>query len=204
MGRSSREAARRLASLATDQGGYFTAKQAKGAGYEYPHLEYHVARGNFGRVEHGLYRLLSVPQGEHDELIRLTLWSRSQQDEPQAVVSHESALVLHDLTDLLPDRVHLTVPPKFRKVSPRGCVLHKAVLDPAEVEDRAGFRVTAPLRTLTDATAGGISQEELGRAVRSALSRGLVRRTKLLEAVRQNPNLERLVAAVGTRKIARK
>ena len=37
MARSSREAARRLAILATDQGGYFTAKQGKDAGYDYPH-----------------------------------------------------------------------------------------------------------------------------------------------------------------------
>ena len=129
----------RLATLATDQGGYFTAKQGKDAGYDYPHLEYHVTARNFERVGHGLYRLLSVPRTEHDELIRFTLWSRSQRGEPQAVVSHESALVLHDLTDLLPDRVHLTVPPKFRKPTPRGCVLHKAVIDRVEVEDRAGF-----------------------------------------------------------------
>jgi predicted transcriptional regulator of viral defense system len=204
MARSSREAARRLAMLATDQGGYFTARQGKDAGYEYPHLEYHVAAGNFERVEHGLYRLLSVPRTEHDELIRLTLWSRSQRGEPQAVVSHESALVLHDLTDLLPDRIHLTVPPKFRKATPRGCVLHKAVLEPAEVEDRSGFCVTTPLRTLIDATIGGLSQEELRKAVRDALSHGLVRRAKIVETVRQNPNLERLVAAAGKREVARK
>ena len=31
-------------------------------------------------------------------------------DPPQAVVSHESALAIHNLSDLLPGKVHLTVP----------------------------------------------------------------------------------------------
>src|SRR5205085_910092 len=107
---------------------YFTAKQAQESGYDYPQLVYHVAAGNFERVEHGLYRLPTVPASEHDDLIRLTLWSRNQKDEPQAIVSHQSALVLHELSELLPGEIHLTVPPKFRKPAPGGCVLHKAAL----------------------------------------------------------------------------
>src|SRR5437879_3025479 len=87
MPHSSRETARSLFSRALEQGGYFTAKQAREAGYDYPHLDYHVSTGNFERVEHGLYRLISLPPGEHDDLVRLTLWSRNRQDEPQAVVS---------------------------------------------------------------------------------------------------------------------
>src|SRR2546423_227683 len=127
MTRSRKEATRTLASLAHEQGGYFTTRQAIQAGFGYRHLDYHETAGNFERVAHGLYRLPTVPPAEHDELIRLTLWSRNQKGVPQAVVSHESALVLHDLTELLPDRIHITVPPKFRKKAPRGCVLHKAV-----------------------------------------------------------------------------
>ena len=96
MPRSSRESARVLFAHAIGQGGYFTAKQAHQAGYRYQHLEYHTSVGNFERVKHGLYRIPSIPPGEHDDLIRLSLWSRNQKDEPQAVVSHESALVLHE------------------------------------------------------------------------------------------------------------
>src|ERR1700736_6460129 len=113
MNRSTREANRHLRSIALEQGGYFTAKQAQEAGYDYPHLDYHVSCGNFVRVGHGLYRLSDYPPSEHDDLIRLTLWSRNRQDQPQAVVSHQSALVLHELGDLLPTTTHLTVPPGF-------------------------------------------------------------------------------------------
>ena len=56
------------AAAAHEQGGYFTAKQAKQAGYAYPHLDYHVSAGNFERVEHGLYRLASIPRGENDDV----------------------------------------------------------------------------------------------------------------------------------------
>src|SRR4051794_31928525 len=110
-----RAASRVLFAMAVQQGGYFTARQARDAGYDYPHLDYHVTAGNFQRVGHGLYRFPELPPHEHDDLIRLSLWSRNRADEPQAVVSHQSALVLHELSELLPATIHLTVPPSFRK-----------------------------------------------------------------------------------------
>jgi predicted transcriptional regulator of viral defense system len=193
-----------LAAVASGQGGYFTTKQAIEAGYGYKHLDYHETAGNFERVEHGLYRLPTLPRAEHDELIRLSLWSRNRQDEPQAVVSHESALVLHELSELLPDRIHLTVPRSFRKPAPRGCVLHKAVLAEKDIEEREGFFVTTPLRTLLDVAESGVSEEQLTKAVKDAIDRGLVRRVKLAEAVsRGGVELERLTRALGRRKPAR-
>lgn len=192
MPRSTREAARTLLAKVQEQGGYFTAKQAKESGYDYPHLEYHVSTGSFERVEHGLYRLTSVVPGESDDLIRLSLWSRNRDDEPQAVVSHESALVLHDLTELLPKETHVTVPPRFRKHPPEGCVIHKSILRSGDVEEWTGFRVTTPLRTLLDVAAGAINEDQLEKAVADALTRGLVRRRKLVEAASQDPRLNRL------------
>ncbi len=193
MTHSSRETARSLFAKALEQGGYFTAKQAREAGYDYPHLDYHVSAGNFERVEHGLYRLTSLPPSEHDDLVRLTLWSRDRRDEPQSVVSHESALILHDLSELLPSEIHLTVPPTFRKEPPAGCALHKARLAPKDIEERAGFRVTVPLRTLLDVAASGVPEEQLQKAVADALARGLVRRNKLLEAAKKSPRSQRLL-----------
>ena len=198
-----RDTAQALARLAQEQGGYFTAKQATDAGYEYPQLVYHVKAGNFERVEHGLYRLPTVPPAEHDALIRLTLWSRNQKDEPQAVASHETALVLHELTELLPGRIHLTVPRSFRKPAPKGCVLHKGELAAHEVEERNGFKVTTPLRTLLDAASTGVSAEQLGKAVKEALARGQVRQAKLKEATRGRPEFERLTRTLDRRAAAK-
>ena len=194
---STRKAAKTLALVANQQGGYFTAKQAAGAGYSYQALQHHVAVGNFERVEHGLYRLPTVPHAEHDDLIRLTLWSRNQQDEPQAVVSHETALGIHELTDLLPDRIHLTVPKRFRKAVPEVCAVHKAELADDEIEERFGFRVTTPLRTFADALESGVSSEQLVLGLNAALDRGIISRAQLSKGKRRYPALDRFLTKFG-------
>jgi predicted transcriptional regulator of viral defense system len=203
MAHSTRESARTLTALAQEQAGYFTAKQAREAGYEYPQLVYHVSAGNFERVEHGLYRLPTIPPGEHDELVRLSLWSRNQKDEPQAVVSHQTALVLHELSEILPGEIHLTVPLRFRKLAPRGCVLHKAALAEDDVEARTGYRVTTPLRTLVDVADGSVSLEQLAKAIDEALTRGLVRRGALDAAMKHSRHRDRIEAVFSRKKTAR-
>jgi predicted transcriptional regulator of viral defense system len=199
--RDTHESLRALYALAAVQGGYFTAKQAAASGYDYPHLAYHLHAGNFERASHGLYRLPTIPSAEHDDLIRLSLWSRGRDDEPQAVVSHASALLLHQLGDVLPQRVHLTVPPSFRKRPPRGCTLHKTPLAAKDTEAREGFSVTTPRRTLIDVAAEpGITEEQLSRAVEDALQRGLVRESELRKAVAKTASaarLGRLAALIG-------
>jgi predicted transcriptional regulator of viral defense system len=203
MARSARISAKALAAVAHEQGGYFTAKQAKAAGYGYRHLDYHETAGNFERVGHGLYRIPTIPPTEHDDLIRLSLWSRNQKDEPQAVVSHQSALILHGLSELLPDAIHLTTPPGFRKPTPKGCVIHKGLLTDGDVEEWTGFRVTTPLRTLLDASESGVSLEQLVKAIEEALSRGLVRRKVLESAARSSPHRTTLNTALGSRSAVR-
>ena len=191
--------ARRLYQIAEVQGGYFTAAQAKQAGYAYSQQHYHVSHGNWLRVGHGIFRLHDFPPGECEDLVRWSLWSRNQKGSPQAVVSHDTALAVHGLSDVMPTRVHLTVPKGFRKEAPSGCVLHKANLTPDEIELRTGFRVTTPLRTLCDAAASSLSQEHLNRATYEALARGLVRRRCLEDtpcAPEARQRLDQALAAV--------
>lgn len=182
--RDTYEALRALYALAVTQGGYFTAKQAASVGYDYSHLVYHLHAGNFERASHGLYRLPTIPTAENDDLIRLSLWSRGRNDKPQATVSHASALFLHQLSDILPGKVHLTVPQSFRKTSPTGCQLHKGHVAEADIEVREGFIVTTPFRTLLDLASGpGITDEQLGLGIHQALQRGLVRKSVLQPAL---------------------
>lgn len=199
--RDTQQALRALTAVAAAQGGYFTAQQAEQAGYDFNHLTYHVNRGNFERSGRGLYRIPTIPLSEHDDLIRLTLWSRGRDDVPQAVVSHESALSLHELSDMLPGKVHLTVPRTFRRPAPPECVLHRAKLAEADSTVWGAFRVTTPLRTLLDvAMEDAVPTEQLERAVRDALERGLVVQSKLraaAEAADANSRLAKLVAELS-------
>ena len=197
MKRDPLENTQRLYPIAEAQGGYFTAAQAHEAGYTYAQQHFHVTRGNWLRVNRGIFRLPHFPPQLHEDLICLSLWSRTQRGSPQAVVSHTTALVLHELSDVLPATVHLTVPSGFRKPAPSGCVLHRANLRPADIEAHTGYRVTTPLRTLLDVAASALSQEHLDQAVAEALARGMVRREVLADAAEASPAQARLEQALA-------
>jgi hypothetical protein len=59
----------KLYSLAESQGGYFTAADAKDLGYAYPHQHFHVKRGNWIRVDGGIFRLKHFPVSSNENLI---------------------------------------------------------------------------------------------------------------------------------------
>jgi predicted transcriptional regulator of viral defense system len=180
MRRDPQDNAQKLYEVASIQGGYFTSAQALAAGYSYFQQHYHTQRGSWIRVERGIYRLRDYPSAEREDLIRLTLWSHNRKGKPQAVVSHETALSIHEMSDIMPSKVHLTVPKQgFRKPPPVGVVLHAARLEEDDVEQRPGFLVTTPLRTLLDVAASPLSQEHINQAVKDAIDKGLIRRRLL-------------------------
>lgn len=180
MRRDPRETERTLLEIVKDQDGYFTAAQALSVGYTYRQQHHHKSHGNWLSIEHGVYRLRNYPDSEHEDLIRWSFWSRNRRGEFQATISHDTALALHDLGDVMPGKIHLTVPPGFRKKVPGGCILHRERLAPGDVERRRGFSVTTPLRTLHDAAASPLSPDLFEGAVRDALRRSLVQRRQLL------------------------
>lgn len=186
-----------LAEEAARQGGYFTARQATAVGYLYPQQHYHVSTGNWERVARGIYRLRDFPLVEHADVIILSLLSHDRAGKPQAVVSHETALALHDLGDANPARIHLTTPPGFRRQMPPVVVLHHARLEPYDWEERDGFRVTTPLRTLCDIAASPESWPYLDAAVRDALRMGMARPRDLLSVPTSVEAHARLVVAVS-------
>lgn len=167
----------RLFQTASAQAGYFTTPQAQEAGFAKPLLTHHTATGRFIRVARGLYRFRDYPTSPREEVIASWL-----QLGPDSVVSHESALDLFGLSDVIPDAVHLTVPRARRRLSkPSGVVVHTTTRppNPAEVLTRDGVRVTAPSRAIVDAAEAGLAPEQVVRAVREALERGLTTPARL-------------------------
>lgn len=163
-----RDLRRRLFMLAAEQGGYFSAGQAKEIGYSYQAQAHHVRAGNWLRVDRGIFRLAEWLPDIHDDLARWTLWSRGR-----AVVSHETALSVHGIGELEAKRLHLTVPPGFTMRN-EAVALHYAHLPAADVVQRTGFRVTSPLRSLIDVTASMPDEDQLARVIDEARERGLV------------------------------
>ena len=170
---------RRLTALAATQSGYFTAGQALKIGYSYPNQKFHADRGNWMRVDRGVFRLPQWPTSPHDDLVRWNIWALGR-----GVVSHESALTVHGVGELDPVRVHLTVPPRFSKSDP-SVMLHRATLDGSDVEDRDGFRVTTLLRSIIDVATTGADLDQLARAIGEARDVGLVTARRLRERARR-------------------
>jgi hypothetical protein len=169
----------RLWQRAAGQRGYFTAAQALADGYSYPLQHFHTQRGNWLRIDHGLYRFreyADLPAEDYDHLIRWALWSGGR-----AVVSHATALGVHDLGIANPAEIHLTVPQGFRKRE-AAVVLHRAHLEPADIEEREGFKVTTPVRAIAESAADGLQQDSIDSAVADLLDRGGATRAQLLRA----------------------
>lgn len=165
---------RRLRQLAAQQSGYFTTAQALEAGYSYSAQRYHVNSGNWEQVDRAIFRLPDWPAGQHDHLVRWSLWSRGR-----AAASHETALSVHDLGDVNPARIHLTVPRGFRQEAD-GVVLYRNDLPDSDVWQQEGYRVTSPLRSVLDVAAAELEVDQLATVIDDALRTGLFTRRMLL------------------------
>jgi predicted transcriptional regulator of viral defense system len=164
--------------VAAEQAGYFTSDQARSAGLSYRQLTYHTQRGRFERVALGLYRLVLFPPSSLEDLFAAVLLVG-----PMSVVSHDSALALYELSDVLPAAIHLTVP---RNTSRRhqGVKLHRNRLRADEITRYAGLPVTTPARTLAD-MAAVLDSEQALQAIAQALDRGLATKEAIAEAGRR-------------------
>src|SRR5262249_49156764 len=140
------------------------------------------------KIDRGIYRFreyADLPSEENDHLVRWFLWSRGR-----AVASHATALAVHDLGTANPARIHLTVPPGFRQRDP-AVVLHPAHLEPEEIEQHPGFRVTTPVRAIAESAADGVEQDIIDSAVAELLGRGSSTRLQILHvAQRLGPRAE--------------
>ena len=140
----------------------------------------------------GLYRLRDYPHETHEEIV--AAWLRQA---PDAVVSHESALALLGLSDVIADAVHLTVPRiRRRLVNQPGVVIHTTTrpLAEADVVSRKGVRVTGPERTIVDVAEVGVAPDQVVAAVHSALDRSLTTSSRLRDAARtRGRRVQRLI-----------
>jgi predicted transcriptional regulator of viral defense system len=191
-----------LYDFAERQGGFFTALQAREAGLADNTHPYHVKAGNWIRERRGIYRLARFPLPSRPDLMLWQLWSHNRAGEPQGTFSHTTALSLHELSDAMPRRLDMTVPPGFQRMAaiPAVLDLHRGRLGDEDVETVEGIRVTTPLRTLVDVVHDGVLGQDLQvQAVHDAIRRGRVTRRQL-EAVkttrRTRQRLDRILKQV--------
>lgn len=161
-----------LFQIASEQGGYFTSTQARSCGFSWALLTHHSKSGRFLRVRRGLYRFREYPSSSREDVLAAWLGAGAN----VAVVSHESALDLHELSDVIPEVVHLTLPrsKRYRPAS-RGIAIHTTTrpFAPADTTVRSGIRVTSVARSIVDAAEAGTAPEQIVAATAEAIRRGL-------------------------------
>jgi predicted transcriptional regulator of viral defense system len=145
-------------------------------------------------MRRGLYRVQGFPSAEHDEMREAWMAVGGQ----GGLLSHDSALALLELSDNIPDVVHLLVPRHRRGLRrPANVVVHtRPGGEDIAMVWRDGLPLTAPARTLVD-VAERAQPEQLAMAVRQALRRGLLSADQLLEEAEQRhrrPTFEAILA----------
>ena len=162
----------RLFEVALGQEGHFTTQQAAEAGYSPQLLIKYLKNGRITRVRRSVYRIVHFPAGEHEDLATIWLWS-----DKAGIFSHETALMLHALSDALPRKVSLTLPASWAKRRlrvPRGVLVHHADIPKSERIEVGAIPVTNVLRTLIDCIDAHVSPELIDAAVRQARQRNLI------------------------------
>lgn len=167
---------------AESQAGYFTTQQAVAVGMDRSTLTRHARPGGrYARVRRGLYRLRHFPTSSHEHVVAGWLGV----GDPQAVISHESALELYDLSDVVPGAVHISLPRTRRGQRARpGVRFHTVARSPVQSDVRSlhGIPVTTPERSIVDALTAGTQPEQVELAIRQAIERGLTTPRRLQRA----------------------
>ncbi len=117
--------------VATVQHGFVTAQQAAELGITRASLQMMAQRGTLDRAAFGVYRFPQYPVGEHDQKMLGVLWTRL----PEAAISHETALEAYGISDVNPNRIHVTVGKgrRLRRTGGDQYVVHYEDLTPKQI-----------------------------------------------------------------------
>lgn len=171
-----------LLQLANERFGYLTPEDARAVGVDPLRLQDLTRRGLAERVAHGVYRIALVPRTTLDQYMEATLWPQGV----EGVLCHETALDLHELCDVNPAKIHLTLPAhhRVRRAVPKVYVLHHRDLEDADVALHEGIPIVTPYRAILDGIEARLGPRLLDQAIETAAARGLLRREQLAD-VRQ-------------------
>jgi len=169
-----------LYEIASGQGGHFTTEQARSSGYSRALISHHAGNNLFIRLCRGLYRFREYPSSQHEDV--LAAWLTVGKD--IAVVSHDSALEILGLSDVIPNNIHITVPRSKRNLTSRpGVKVHTTAktIVKEDMVTRDGIIVTSPARSILDAAKAGVAPEQIEIAIAQAITRGLATARQLID-----------------------
>jgi predicted transcriptional regulator of viral defense system len=160
----------RLREVALDQHGFVTTVQAVDEGVSHAEMSTMVARDRLQRVAHGVYRVPQVAETEFDQYQLAVLWTGAS----EACLSHDTALSAWEVSDINPDRIHLTVARRrrIRRAGGRLYVVHHQDLDARQVTWWQGIPTANVPTAIAQCIASGVPtyliRQALDRAGRTS------------------------------------
>lgn len=172
-----------LADVAADQYGFVTQHDAHELGIQPMTLVRMSERGVLERCGHGLYRVRAFPVTRLDPYMAATLWPRGT----RGVLSHETALDLYELSDVNPNKVHITVPRhhRIRREIPALYRVHHEDLDDADVTFYEGIPIVTAPRAIRQCHATHLGPALIGQAIDHGVSNGRLTRRQAAELRRE-------------------
>ena len=166
-------ARRQLWEVAVDQHGYITLDDAQKLGISQPTVAMLAHRGTLEHLAKGVYRFAHFPTSPAGPYLEAVLWT----GQPRACLSHDTALALHELCDINPGRIQVTIP-KGRRIRRAGgnlYVVHQQDLD----DEQIGWWERVPIVTIGMAIEQcidtGVPTYLIKQALDTAARRGAVR-----------------------------
>lgn len=162
-----------LLDSAFDQYGFITADDARSLDVDPQRLVDMERRGTLERVARGLYRFKVIPHTGREHLMEAVLWPRRT----RGVLSHDTALEMHDLCDINPAKVHITVPRSYRinRDIPSTYAIHHRDLADSDRTLVEGIPVVTPAQSIEDAIDTHVDPKLIDQAIDTARRRGLIR-----------------------------
>lgn len=156
--------------IAAQQHGLITMADAVAVGATRNSVTLLAQDGVLERVARGVY---CVPELAGDPLEQ---YQEALLRYPGGVLSHDTALDLHDLCDINPAKVHVTLRPgmRFRKEVPAWLSIHRRPLDKRDITVREGLAIVTPARAIIDGIETHIGQRFTDQAIETARRRNLL------------------------------
>ena len=167
-----------LYQIAEDQAGYFSLVQAREIGLRRNQIYRDLKRGKFEKANQGVYRFVQFPASRFEE-IHVAVLSAGQ----HALVGFQSALYVYDLSDIIPDEIHLILPITSSRRRP-GIRVHTIQLTPGDISRLEGLPITSVDKTIIDCAFAHVEDEQIRIAVFQSLRRGMTTRQKLIDQAR--------------------
>lgn len=168
--------------VALDQHGFVTTADARRLGINVVELGKLAWRKQLGRISYGIYRFEQLPATRFDPYMLATLWAGGR-----GVLSHDTALELHELSDINPAKIHLTVPMGYRPRRQGGDLyeVHHADLDPGQIRRFEGVPIVTPAAAIGQTIRSGIPTHLIRQALGAAHRGGLVTKKQHSDLTRQ-------------------